>query len=77
MLKLPTHPAVEYMERCINLSQNMTKHPDNLDSSILCSISEDEIALNLPVKYLRSRLSNEEISELLEKSADFIAHQVQ
>jgi len=53
------------------------KHPDNLDSSILCSISEDEIALNLPVKYLRSRLSNEEISELLEKSADFIAHQVQ
>lgn len=53
------------------------KHPDNLDSSILCSISEDEIALNLPVKYLRSRLSNEEISELLEKSADYIAHQVQ
>ena len=30
------------------------KHPDDLDSSILCSISEDEIALNLPVKYLRS-----------------------
>lgn len=53
------------------------KHPDDLDSSILCSISEDEIALNLPVKYLRSRLSTEEISELLEKSADFIAHQVQ
>ena len=53
------------------------KHPDNLDSSILCSISEDEITLNLPVKYLRSRLSNEEISELLEKSAKFIARQVQ
>lgn len=53
------------------------KHPDDLDSSILCSISEDEIALNLPIKYLRSRLSNEEISELLKKSADFIAHQVQ
>jgi len=53
------------------------KDPDDLDSSILCSISEDEIALNLPVKYLRSRLSNEEISELLERSARFIARQVQ
>ena len=51
------------------------KDPDDL--SILCSISEDEITLNLPVKYLRSRLSNEEISELLEKSAKFIARQVQ
>lgn len=45
------------------------KDPDDLDRSILCSISDDEITLNLPVKYLRSRLSNEEISELLEKSA--------
>lgn len=53
------------------------KHPDDLDSSILCSISEDEIALNLPVKYLRSRLSNEEISELLKKSARVIVRQVQ
>lgn len=53
------------------------KHPDDLDSSILCSISEDEIALNLPVKYFRSRLSTEEISELLEKSARFIVRQVQ
>lgn len=53
------------------------KDPDDLDRSILCSISEDEIALDLPVKYLRSRLSNEEISELLKKSADFIVHQVQ
>lgn len=53
------------------------KDPDDLDRSILCSISEDEIALDLPVKYLRSRLSNEEIFELLKKSADFIVHQVQ
>nr|DAT26195.1 MAG TPA: SOAR Orai1-activating region [Caudoviricetes sp.] len=53
------------------------KRPDDLDSSILCSISEDEITLNLPVKYLRSRLSTEEISELLEKSARFIVRQVQ
>ena len=53
------------------------KHPDDLDKSILCAISEDEIALDLPVKYLRSRLSTEEISELLEKSARFIVRQVQ
>lgn len=53
------------------------KDPDDLGRSILCSISDDEITLNLPVKYLRSRLSNEEISELLEKSARFIARQVQ
>lgn len=53
------------------------KRPDDLDSSILCSISEDEIALNLPVKYLRSRLSTEEISELLEKSARLIVRQAQ
>lgn len=53
------------------------KHPDDLDKSILCAISEDETALDLPVKYLRSRLSTEEISELLEKSARFIVRQVQ